>query len=343
MKKLFILLILNILYSDILFSQISENFSSAYFGPQTIWHGDTTDFIHNSSGQLQLNASQAGISALSVSLENMDIWNQNMEWNFQIRLSFSPSTNNFARFYLLADNLDLKNGNLTGFYLQFGENLSQDAIELFFTDGQQNVSVFRGPDAMIANSFELKVKVIKSENDLWQLWVDERNIGCYQQVAEIEFSRHFQAKAAGIYCKYTVGNINKFYFDNIYIGPQRIDAIPPSVNFCHGYDNLRTVSIGFSEIVEESSLDLSHYWIEENGMIPIACEYMFPNYDKLMLFFANNLEEDVNYHLRISGVKDHANNVLSDTCVTFRCHKIKRNDVLIDEIMTSRSEERRVG
>ena len=332
-KKLFILLIFNILYSDILFSQISEDFSSDYFGPQTIWHGDTADFIHNSNGQLQLNASQAGISALSVSLENMDIWNQRMEWDFQIRLSFSPSTNNFARFYLLADTLDLKNGNLTGFYLQFGENLSQDAIELFFTDGQQNVSVFRGPDAMIANSFELKVKVIKSENDFWQLWVDERNIGWYQQVAETEFSRHFQAKAAGIYCKYTVGNINKFYFDNIYIGPQRIDTIPPAVNFCHGYDNLRTVSIGFSEIVEESSLALSHYRIEENGMTPIACEYMFPNYDKLMLFFADNLEEDMNYHLRISGVRDHADNVLNDTCVTFRCHKIKRNDVLIDEIM----------
>lgn len=332
-KKLLILLILNILYSEILFSQISENFSSAYFGAQTIWHGDTTDFIFNGNGQLQLNAMQAGISALSVGLDSMDIWNQRMEWDIQIRLSFSPSANNFARIYLLADTMDLKNGNLTGFYLQFGENLSQDAIELFFTDGQQNVSVFRGPDAMIANSFELKVKVIKSENDRWQLWVDERNIGWYQQVAETDFSRHFQAKSAGIYCKYTVGNVNKFYFDNIYIGPQRIDTIPPAVNFCHGYDNLRTVSIGFSEIVEESSLSPSNYRMEENGMTPIACEYMFPNYDKLMLFFADDLEEDVNYHLRLSGIRDHASNVLPDTIVTFLCHKVKRNDVLIDEIM----------
>jgi len=333
MMKRLILLILNILYSAVLFSQISENFSATCFGPQTIWHGDTSDFIFNSNSQLQLNASQGGISALSVSVENMEIWNQSMEWNFQIRLSFSPSSNNFARFFLLADTLDLKNENLTGFYLQFGENLSQDAIELFYTNGSQSLSVLRGPDAMIANSFELKVKVIKSENDLWQLWVDERNIGWYQQVAETEFSQHFQAKAAGIFCKYTVGNINKFYFDNIYIGPQRIDTIPPAVSYCHGYDNLRTVSIGFSEIVEESSLFLSHYRIEENGMTPIACEYMFPNYDKLMLFFADNLEEDVNYHLRINGVRDHANNVINDTIVTFLCHKIKRNDVLINEIM----------
>ena len=201
MKRLFILLILNILYSDILFSQIYEDFSAGYFGPQSIWHGDTTDFIFNSNGQLQLNAPQAGISTLSTSLENMEVWTQNMEWDFQIRLAFSPSVNNFARFYLLSDTLDLKNDNLTGFYLQFGENLSRDAIELFYTNGSQSVSVLRSPDAMIANSFELKVKVIKTTNDQWQLWVDERNIGWYEPMAEAQFSRHFQAKAAGIYCK----------------------------------------------------------------------------------------------------------------------------------------------
>ena len=333
MKKLIILLILNILCTDFLFSQISENFSSAYFGPQSIWQGDTTDFIINSNGQLQLNASQAGISTLSTHLGTMEIWNQSIEWDFQIKLSFSPSVNNFARFYLLADTLDLKNENLTAFYLQFGENLSQDAIELFFTDGQQTVSVFRGPDAMIANSFELKVKVIKTADDLWQLWIDERNIGWYQQVAEANFSRYFQAKAAGIYCKYTVANINKFYFDNIYIGPQQIDTIPPTVNFCRGYDNLRTVSISFSEMMDENSLAITHYQIEENGMRPLACEYGFPDYHQILLYFAEDLEEDVNYHLHISGVQDLASNVINDTCVTFRCHKIKRNDVLINEIM----------
>ena len=333
MKMLFILLILNILYSEFLFSQISEDFSAGYFGPQSIWHGDTTDFIFNSNGQLQLNAPQAGISTLSTSLENMEVWTQNMEWDFQIRLAFSPSVNNFARFYLLADSLDLKNDDLTGFYLQFGENLSQDAIELFYTNGSQSVSVLRGPDAMIANSFELKVKVIKTTNDQWQLWVDERNIGWYEPMAEAQFSQHFQAKAAGIYCKYTVANVNKFFFDNIYMGLQQIDSIPPKVVFCQGHDNFRTVSIDFSETMDESSLSPMHYRIEENGMRPIACEYGFPNYDQILLYFAEDLEEDRGYHLRVSGARDHADNAIEDTTITFRCHKIKRNDVLIHEIM----------
>lgn len=337
MKKVFILLIFNILYYEILFSQISDDFSSSYFGAQTIWQGDTIDFVMNSNGQLQLNASQAGISTLSVNIENMDVWNQDIEWDFQIRLAFSPSANNFARFYLLADTLDLKKENLSGFYLQFGENLSQDAIELFYTDGSQAISVMRGPNAMIANSFELKVKVTKSANDLWQLWVDERNIGWYQQLAEAEFSRPFQAKAAGIYCKYTIGNINKFFFDNIYIGPQQIDSIPPTVNFCYGHDDLRMVSIGFSKMMDENSLATSHYRLEEDGRMPLACEYVFPNYNQIMLFFSEDFEEDMTYHLSISGVQDHSNNVIQDTIVPFHCHKIKRNDVLIHEIMADPS------
>lgn len=332
-KKLFILLILNILYSNILCAQIYDDFSSGSFGTHTFWHGDTTNFILNSNGQLQLNATQAGISMLSVSLDNMNIWNQNMEWSFQIRLSFSPSVNNFARFYLVADTSDLKTENLTGFYLQFGENLSQDAIELFYTDGNQTISVFRGPNAMIANSFELKIKVIKTENDSWQLWVDERNIGWYELVAEAVFSIHSQTEAAGIYCKYTTANINKFYFDNIYIGPQQIDSIPPKVNFCQGHDNFRTVTVGFSEIIDENSLVPAHYRIEETGIIPIACEYVFPNYNQIMLFFAEDLEKDITYHLHISGVQDLAQNAIVDTTVFFHCHKIQRNDVLIHEIM----------
>lgn len=333
MKRIVILLIFNILCSDFLYSQISDNFSSSYFGPHTIWQGDTTNFIFNSNGQLQLNASQAGISTLSVALDSMEIWNRDMEWDFTIQLSFSPSVNNFARFYLLADTVDLKTESLTGFYLQFGENLSQDAIELFYTDGSQTISVLRGPDAMVASSFELSVKVIKTAEDLWQLWVDERNIGWYQPMAEAFFSDHCQAKASGIYCKYTVANVNKFFFDNIYIGPQQIDNIPPEVIFCRGHDNFRSVTIVYSEIMSESGLSAAHYRIEENGVNPISCEYVFPDYNQIMLFFAEDLGEDVTYHLRISGVQDLANNVINDTVVPFYCHKIKRNDVLIDEIM----------
>ena len=333
MKKLCILLIINMIYSCLLYGQISDDFSSGYFGSSVSWQGDTADFVVNSNGQLQLNASQAGVSVLYVSLDSMELWQQNWEWNFRIRLAFSPSNNNFARFYLAADTSDLKYAMLQGFYLQFGENLSQDAIELFYTDESQTVSVLRGFDAMIAGSFDLWVKLIKTEGDNWQLWIDDRGNGRYQLQGEVHYEQRFQAKAAGFYCKYTVGNVSKFYFDDIYIGPQRVDSVLPTVQMCYGRDDFHTVTLCFSEMVDETVLIQSHYQLEEEQCMPLACEYNFPDYAQVSLFFTTALEEDRTYHLRVSGVRDLAGNVLRDTIVPFYCHKIKRNDVLIHEIM----------
>ena len=228
MKKIFILLIINMLCILNLFSQNSDDFSHAFFGSSLVWQGDTADFVVNANGQLQLNASQAGVSALFVPLDSTEFWQRDWEWDFQIRLAFSPSNNNFARFYLVADTSDLKNEALKAYYLQFGENLGQDAIELFYTDGSQTVSLFRGPDAMIAGSFDLGIKLVKTQGNDWFLWVDENGNGRYQMLCEAHSEWQIPAKAAGIYCKYTVGNVNKFYFDEVYIGPRQVDSLRPN-------------------------------------------------------------------------------------------------------------------
>ena len=333
MKKLFILLIFNILYTINLFSQVSDDFSHSCFGTQSLWQGDTADFIMNSNGQLQLNANQAGVSALSVSLDSTGLWQRDWEWDFRIRLAFSPSNNNFARFYLVADSSDLKKSSLKAYYLQFGENLSQDAIELFYTDGYQNISLLRGPEAMIASSFDLKIKLIKTKTDDWRLWIDENGNGRYQLLGEAHYGQQIPAKAAGIYCKYTIGNVNKFYFDDIYIGPQQVDSIRPTILNCHGNDDFHTATVVFSEMVDENALVQSHYQLEEENMMPVACEYNFPDYHQVELFFPTALEEDKTYHLRVSEVQDLEGNTIIDTVVTFYCHRIRRNDVLIHEIM----------
>ena len=333
MKKIFIILIINIIISISLYSQISDDFADGNIGVNPAWQGDTADFAINSSGQLQLNATQAGVSAINIKLDSINVWQQNMEWSFQIRLAFSPSNNNFARFYILADTSDLKSTDLHAFYLQFGENLAQDAIELFYTDGQQITSVLRGTDAFIASNFDIKVKIIRTSEGEWSLYVDNTELNWYHLQASNSFNQQFSAKAAGIYCKYTVGNIKKFYFDDIYIGPQRNDSIRPLVTACHGQDDFRTVIVEFSETVDDSGLKPENYKIQENNAYPIDCEYAFPDYQKVMLFFPNTFEEDRTYHLYISEVKDLAGNSITDTLVQFHCHKIKRNDILIHEIM----------
>jgi hypothetical protein len=148
MKKFVVLtgLILSFFSS---FSQIFDSFSDGDF-PQ--WVGNRELFIVNAKQELQLNATEAGSAYLSLlSPQFYGVW----EWLFYIRLPFSPSNNNFARVYLSANTTDLTSLFLEGYYLQFGENLAQDAIELFYQNGTSHTSICRGKEGRVASSFLL--------------------------------------------------------------------------------------------------------------------------------------------------------------------------------------------
>lgn len=333
MRNVIICIFALLLIHTSLWAQLADDFADGNLNGNPLWLGDTADFIINANGQLQLNASQAGISALTCNIDSLEIWGQNVEWYLKINLNFTPSNNNYARFYLLSNSENLKSDTLKAFYLQFGENLSSDAIELFYTDHGQTVSVCRGVEGLIAESFELGVKVEKSFDGIWHLLVDELNIGWYRPQAERENTNQFDAVASGLLCKYTSSNINKFFFDDFYLGPPKIDTVKPVALNCFGNDDLMTVSLCFSEIVKEVALEPECYQVTELQLHPLACEYQFPDYRCVILFFPTSFLEDSLYHLQITNIQDLAMNVLEDTMIVFSFHKLRRNDVLITEIM----------
>ena len=103
------------------------------------WSGTTENFKINSEKQLQTNATEAGTAWLATTNTLLE----NTEWNFLIKLGFSPSANNNARVYLVSNKENLT-GDLQGYFLQFGESGSDDALELFRQDGDDQTSVCRG-------------------------------------------------------------------------------------------------------------------------------------------------------------------------------------------------------
>ena len=88
-----------------------------------------------------------------------------------IRLNFSPSSSNYARVYLASDQQDLQQA-LNGYFLQFGESLSNDAIELFRQSGTTITSVCRARDGFVANAFSAGVKIERNNLGKWILSVD---------------------------------------------------------------------------------------------------------------------------------------------------------------------------
>lgn len=333
MRNVIIFVFALLLFLPCLSAQIVDDFSDGNLNQNLEWIGDTADFTINPDGQLLLNASQSGVSAIAVCVDSLDIWNVEVEWYLKIKENFAPSNNNYGRFYLLSNSENLKSDTITAFYLQFGENLSEDAIELFYTERGLTVSVLRGTNGMIANPFELGVKVEKSADGEWSLLVDELNIGWYRPQAEGTSVQQFDIVAAGLLCKYTSSNANKFAFDDFYIGSPIIDSIKPYAKTCYGSDDLMTVALTFSEMVNESALESSHYFVPDLQLYPLACEYLFPDYRRVMLYFPVSFSEDRIYNLQISNIQDLAQNIMEDTVLHFSFHKMKRNDIIFTEIM----------
>src|ERR1035437_8475962 len=186
-----------IFFSVSVHAQISDDFSDGNFTSNPAWSGNDTDFIVNASKQLQLNSS--GTSASYLSLTNTQPLS-NSEWNFWIHLNFSPSSSNYARVYLVSNNSNLS-GNLNGYYLQFGETLSNDRVELFRQSGSISTSVCRGT-TLIANAFSIRVKVTRDSTGFWKLCIDPSGGTNYVQEASGADNTFTNTKNFGVYCKY---------------------------------------------------------------------------------------------------------------------------------------------
>jgi gliding motility-associated-like protein len=326
MKK-FVVLSGLILSFFISFSQIFDDFSDENF---PYWVGSRELFIVNSSHELQLNAVEAGTAYLSLpSPQFYDVW----EWLFHIRLPFSPSNNNFARVYLSANTTDLTSLFLKGYYLQFGENLSKDAIELFYQDGTMHTSICRGKDDRIANSFSLNVKVRYTEPNHWEILVDELQSGIYETDASGVSVAQFEHAAFGVYCKYTASNSKKFYFDDFYYGPPIVDTVKPKIVSLLPQQDGKTLYIQFSKNVTPETALLSSNYLINNNIQPAECDFVNHNFSLIKISCIDELPDRTENTIQIENIYDVAGNKMERFLGKFCFAKIRRNDILITEIM----------
>jgi len=326
MKK-FVVLSGLILSSFFSFSQIYDHFLDGEF-PN--WVGNRELFIVNSNHELQLSATEAGTAYLSLPAPQFyDVW----EWMFYIRLPFSPSNNNFARVYLTANTTDLTSLFLKGYYLQFGENLSQDAIELFYQNGTVHTSICRGKDGRIATSFAINVKVRYTEPNHWEILVDEIRNGIYETDASGVSVEQFEHAALGVYCKYTVSNIKKFFFDEFYYGPPVVDTIKPKVVSLQPQQDGKTLHVKFSKNVTPETALLSSNYIINDGIRPEECDFAGNDFSCVAIRCKNELTDRMVHTIQIENIYDVAGNKIEKFLGSFCFAKIRRNDILITEIM----------
>ena len=326
-KTLAILLFLPL----VAFSQLSDNFDDGDFISNPTWAGTTDNFMINSSLQLQLNAVGEGISYLSAAY----ISEETTEWRFFIRLAFSPSSNNFAQVYLSANSSDL-NASPDGYYLQFGESGSNDAIELFKNQAGQPTSICRGTAGLLANSFSVWVKVTRTLAGEWTVFKDLTGTGSYSIEATGTENSLNVGSFFGIFCKYTSSNATKMYLDEVYAGSLIVDNTPPQLSKLEVIDPF-DISLTFSETTDSVIItNVLNYSVDGNIGHPNAI-VLGESTAQVNLQFGTPFENGKTNTLIVKNITDLAGNIMNDTTVQFSYYEASPNDIVINEIMADPS------
>jgi hypothetical protein len=324
------LLIFWFLVSFTAYGQVTDDFSDGDFTVNPTWSGTTADFIVNTSQQLQLNNTIAATSQLTA-LHNLPDLNAK-EWRIWVKQSFSPSSSNYGRVYLTADNSDLSLVQ-NGYYLQFGEANAIDAIRLFKIQGGVSIQLCAGNDGQIANSFTTRVRVKRDALGNWSLFADLTGGQNFILQGTASDPGSLMGTHFGILDVYTSSNANKFFYDDIYIGNEIIDNQPPVLTSATAVSSTQ-VDVLFNESLDPTSAqNVLNYSL--NPPVSIASAVIDPlNTALVHVSTSTAFTNGITYTLTTTNISDISSNVTGNQSTTFQylvADSVVDGDVIINE------------
>lgn len=317
---------------------LSDDFSDGNFSSDPVWTGDTGAFVVNGDGRLQLNETEAAQRSLFTGFATTSL--DNREWRCFVRQSFSGSANNNGRVYLSATAgisafSDGESAGAMGYFLQFGESGSGDAIRLFRDDavGESTTLIASGTEGQISGSFEYTLRVTRDGSGNWEIWGDPAAGSNYTLLATGTDATYTTSDRLGVACSFTVSNADNFFYDDFFFGDPAVDNTPPewlSVNATSD----ATVSLTFNEpLAAAQAEDVTNYLL--NGTTnPVSA--VLTNPTVVVLTFSAAFPEGLEQSITVNGIADLAGNVLpesSDTFTWFVSGEAGVRDVVINEIM----------
>ncbi len=311
-------------------SQVTDDFSDGDFIGNPSWSGNTGDFLVNASQQLQLNNTIAGTSYLSISHGISNLLNH--EWTFWVKQSFSPSSSNFGKVFLSADNSDL-NSVQNGYYVLFGEANAVDAIRLFKVVNGISTQLCSGVDGQISNSFTVGVKVVLNTSGTWELSADLSGGTNYISQGSANDPTILPGSFFGYLCTYTSSNANKFFLDDVYVGDPILDVQAPILIQASVISPYQVDALFNEALSSTSANDLANYAILPfNSFVAVQQDNLNPALVHLTTVFP--LTNGNTYTLMTANLSDLTGNMTSNQSVNFHylvADTAVKGDVIITE------------
>lgn len=275
------------------------------------WEGETDKFTINSKEGVHLNDPQEDAGTAYVTIPSTSV--KNTRWEFGVHLTFNPSANNYARFYLTSSS-NVLSGKLNGYYIQIGG--SKDNVALYRQNEDGSKLLASGRELMKGNnSPKLSVKVECDNNGYWTFWTRLESENEYvkeKQVKNIEIPASF---CCGIYCIYTKTRCKGFTFHHIRLSndaettttpdgtPEKPGTdIPDNPNTPELPEDVRGMLL-FNEIMYDNASDGAEYieiYNPTETTISVTALYLYKMYKDGTIYSTTTLQkEDTSIPLNI--------------------------------------------
>ena len=331
-KKISLPFILLLFFAMAASAQVTENFSDGDFTANPLWTGSASDWIVNTSFQLQSNNTVAN-SSFYISTANTLA--TEAQWEFYTKLSFNTSSANYTDIFLTASANDLTAATTNGYFVRIGGTL--DEICLYKKSGSTSTKIIDGLDATTnSSSNTIKIKVTRDAANQWTLYRDLTGAGTnFFNEGSITDNTFNSSSFFGILVKQsTVASFaQRHFFDDIFIQPFVPDVTPPVIVSATAISN-NSVDVLFNETVDNISSQVAANYIASNSIGAAATAVIDGVNNALVhLSFNNSFPNGSNNTLTINGVQDLAGNTLNNGTASFSFYTPQQYDIVIDEII----------
>ncbi len=178
---------------------------------QLSWSGETDKFTITAKEGVRLDDPQEVAGTAYLTFPSSSV--KNTRWEFGVKLTFNPSANNYARFYLVSSSEVLSEA-LNGYYIQIGG--VKDNVSLYRQNDDKLVLLASGRELMKGNnSPKLYIKVECDNNGYWTFWTRLDSENEYIKEKQVKDTYIQNSVCCGICCIYTKSRCNGFTFHHI--------------------------------------------------------------------------------------------------------------------------------
>jgi hypothetical protein len=206
-----------------LYGQWTDSFSDGDFTANPVWTGSSATFTID-NGWLRLNQvpPAAGISYLATASTAIE----SAQWEFTVRLDFTPSGSNYAGVYLTSSQPDLS-AALNGYFVLIGDTPRE--VSLYRQSGTTRTKIIDGTDNRVnTNPVLVRVRVNRDATGTWTLHTDTDPFDTFALEGSVTDVVHPASSWFGVFCEYTSTRSTLFYFDDFAVSGDPYTPPPPA-------------------------------------------------------------------------------------------------------------------